>query len=55
MMTDNKISQVFYTEDRKWTFQRVGNEYNLYNQDGDYERSFRSFWKMVEWIKEGER
>ena len=45
------ISMVFWTADRKWSFQRVDKDYLLYNQDGDYERAFKSFWKMCEYIK----
>lgn len=52
MMKDrDKVSQVYWTSDRKWAFQRIGNSYNVYNQDGDYEKSFTSFWKMCEWIR----
>lgn len=44
------ISQVFWTEDGRWAFQKVGKVYNLYDQDGDFVDEFTNFWKMCDWI-----
>lgn len=41
------ISEVFYTGDRRWAFQRVGVYWNLYDYNGDFVREFRSFRKMT--------
>ena len=44
------ISEPFYTNDRKFAFQRVGNYWRLYGWDGNFVREFRSFVSMNEYI-----
>lgn len=50
---DGFISEVFYTTDKEYAFQRVGNTYNLYSKALDYNflKSFRSFKSMMEYIR----
>lgn len=45
------ISEVWYLRDRSWAFQRVGNFYNLYDANGDFNAEFRSFDAMMEYIE----
>ena len=42
---DNFISEVFWTTDQRFSFQKVGRYYNLYDRDSGYSflRDFRSF------------
>lgn len=49
------ISQVFYTYDKRWAFQRVGGHWNLYDSNGDFEREFRSFKSMIEYMEGGKK
>ena len=51
---DGFISEVFYTGNDKWAFQRVGNDWNLYDQYGDFVRTFRSFKAMIFYLEEVE-
>lgn len=44
------ISPVFYTDDRKFAFQKVGDYYRVYDENGDFDREFRSFKTMCEYI-----
>lgn len=45
------ISEVFYTNDRKFCFQRVGNYWRLYGgEDGHFIREYRSFVAVQEHI-----
>jgi len=44
------ISEVFYTNDRKFGFQRVGNYWRLYGEEGSFIQEFRSFVSMNEYI-----
>lgn len=45
------ISEVFYTHDRKFCFQRVGNYWRLYGgPEGTFIQEFRSFASMNEYI-----
>ena len=45
------ISEVFYTHDRKFGFQRVGNYWRLYGgEDGHFIREYRSFVAVQEHI-----
>ena len=45
------ISEVFYTHDRKFCFQRVGNYWRLYGgTEGSFIQEFRSFVAMNEYI-----
>lgn len=44
------ISEVFYTYDRMFGFQRVGNYWSLYGQDGYFVKGFRSFTSMMQFI-----
>ena len=45
MMWDEQggISEVFWTSDRQFAFQRAGNYWNLYGADGEFMKDFRSF------------
>lgn len=50
---ENLISQVFYTQDRRFAFQRVGRGYNVYGGEGySFIRYFTSFGKMCDFFKE---
>lgn len=51
---ENLISQVFYTDSRRFAFQRVGRGFNLYGHDGNFVMNFSSFSRMCEYIKENE-
>lgn len=44
------ISPVFFTIDRKWSFQRCGDFYRLYNRDGWFVQEFRSFKGMCDYM-----
>lgn len=45
------ISEVFYTHDRKFGFQRVGHYWRLYGgEDGHFIREYRSFVAVQEHI-----
>lgn len=47
------ISQVFYTDSRRYAFQRVGNHWRIYDGiEGDFLVELRSFELMCIWIKE---
>lgn len=48
------ISEVWYTNNRDWAFQRVGDSWNLYDNNGDFVFSFRSFISLTEYIKKVE-
>lgn len=52
---ERMISEVFYTGDRRWAFQRVGNYWNLYDENGYFHKDFRSFKAMYEYIYEQRR
>ena len=44
-------SEVFYTADRRFAFQRVGNYWRLYGgKEGSFIQEFRSFVAMNEYI-----
>ena len=45
------ISEVFYTNDRKFAFQKVDNYWRLYGENGDFIQEFRSFVSMYEYIR----
>ena len=45
------ISQVFWTADSKFAFQKVGNVWNLYGADGSFRKEFRSFMAMCLFIE----
>ena len=46
------ISEVFYTNDRKFAFQKVGNYWRLYiGWEGSFKAEFRSFVAMNEFIQ----
>lgn len=49
-MTPGFISPVFYTADRKWSFQRCGEYYRLYNREGWFVQEFRSFKAMCDYM-----
>ena len=49
-MTPGFISPVFYTADRKWSFQRCGEYYRLYNREGWFVHEFRSFKAMCDYL-----
>ena len=44
------ISEVFYTNDRKFAFQRVDRYWRLYGWDGNFIHEFPSFVSMIEFI-----
>lgn len=45
------ISEVFYTRDREWAFQKAGKVYLIYDAStGDFVREVRSFKKMQAYI-----
>ena len=44
------ISEVFYTNDRKYAFQRVDRYWRLYGPDGFFLKEFGSFVSMIEFI-----
>jgi len=47
------ISEVFWTSDNKYSFQRVGNYWRLYHGEiGEFLCEFRSFVSMQEYIYE---
>lgn len=48
------VTEVFYTGDDRWAFQRVGHEWNLYDQFGDFVKTFRSFRSMIKYMEEKE-
>ena len=45
------ISDVWFLQDHRWAFQRCGNVYSLYDQDGDFVKSFGSFKAMTDYIR----
>lgn len=49
------ISTVWYTNDRWYAFQRVGQWYRLYDHDGAFIKEFRSMMEMENWIREHDR
>lgn len=49
--TNALISEVFWTADKRFAFQRVGYYWNLYECDGSFRTEFRSFWDMQEYIQ----
>lgn len=46
------ISEVFYTNDHKFGFQKVGSIWRLYGSDGEFIQNFRSFVLMNKYIME---
>lgn len=54
IMPGGFISEVWYTNNRDWAFQRVGDSWNLYDNNGDFVFSFRSFISLTEYIKKVE-
>ena len=44
------ISEVFYTYDRMFGIQRVGNCWSLYGHDGSFIKGFPSFASMIQFI-----
>lgn len=54
---DNFISEVFWTSDQRFSFQKVGRYYNLYDRDSGYAflRDFRSFKAMQDFMIEERR
>ena len=54
---DNFISEVFWTTDRRFSFQKVGRYYNLYDRDIGYAflMDFRSFKAMQDFMIEERR
>ena len=46
------ISEVFFTGDRKYAFQRVDRFWRLYGEDGNFVKEFPSFPAMVEYIRQ---
>ena len=47
------ISEVFWTTDSKFSFQRVGNYWRLYHGEiGEFLKEFRSFVAMQEFIRD---
>lgn len=50
--SDNFISELFWTTDERFIFQKVGRFYNLYDCDNEYNfvRDFSSFKKMQEYM-----
>lgn len=59
---DNFISEAFWTTDERFSFQKVGRYYNLYDRNIGYAflRDFRSFKAMQDFMieerrKDGER
>lgn len=48
------ISEVWFTGNRDWAFQRVGDSWNLYDNNGDFVFSFRSFVELTAYIKKVE-
>ena len=51
---DNFISEVFWTTDQRFSFQKVGRYYNLYDRNIGYAflRDFRSFKAMQDFMNE---
>lgn len=49
-----RISEIFWTTDKDFGFQRVRNVWNLYERDNGwyFVKDFRSFWRMEQYIKE---
>ena len=45
------ISEVFWTTDTEFAFQRVGNSWNLYWRGIEHTKNFRSFAAMQEYIR----
>lgn len=55
-MRSNQISQIFWTSDGEYAFQRVGDYWNLYKgKEGKFLKEFRSFWGMEEFIQHEQR
>ena len=54
---DNFISEAFWTTDQRFSFQKVGRWYNLYDRDAGYAfvRDFRSFRAMQDFMNEERR
>ena len=54
---DNFISEIFWTTDRRFGFQKVGRYYNLYDREIGYAflRDFRSFKAMQDFMNEERR
>lgn len=46
------ISEVFFTGDRKFAFQRIDRFWRLYGEDGNFVKEFPSFPAMVEYIRQ---
>lgn len=49
---ENLLSQVYWTGDKRFAFQRVGRYYRVYDHDGEFVKEFTGFEKMCEWISE---
>lgn len=49
-----RISEIFWTTDKDFGFQRIRNTWNLYERENDwyFTKDFRSFWQMEQYIKE---
>lgn len=52
--SDNFISEVFWTTDQQFSFQKVGRYYNLYDRDSGYafRMEFTSFRAMQDFMNE---
>lgn len=46
------VSSIWFLNNRRYAFQRVGNYYRLYDNDGAFVKEFRSMLEMENWIKE---
>lgn len=51
----SEASLVFWTDDRKWAFQRVENIYNVYNEKGDFVCECKNFKQMNDFITEKQK
>ena len=53
-MTIICLSEIFWTTDKDFGFQRVGNTWNLYERENGwyFTKDFRSFWQMQQYIRE---
>lgn len=51
---DNFISEIFWTSDQRFSFQKVGRYYNLYDREIEYAflRDFTSFKAMQDFMNE---
>ena len=54
MAYDNFISEAFWTTDQRFSFQKVGRWYNLYDRNAGYVfvKEFRSFKAMQDFMNE---